>query len=219
MVVAIDGPAGAGKSTVAGRLAQALGYLHLNSGAIYRAVALLALRGGIRLDDGEGLAAAARRARVTFAPSGALYVDSEDVSAAVRATAVDEAVAKVAALAAVRKAVTEHQRRIAEQADVVVEGRDVTTVVFPDAPVKVYLDASLTERARRRYEELREKGDLTTMVEVRSRMSDRDRCDETRAHSPLRVAQDAVVVDTTGKTIEDVVDELVRIVRRRAGNA
>lgn len=213
-IVAIDGPAGAGKSTVAKRLAAALGYIHLNSGALYRGVALSALQRDVSLDDENGLAEIAREVEMSFAEDGAFLLDGNDESSAIRTPEVDAAVAKISHWKAVRREVTAHQRRIASERNVVVEGRDVTTVVFPNAQVKIYLDATPDERANRRFLELQAKGESASMEEIAEQMRERDRRDRTRSESPLKIAPDATVVDTTGLTIEESVERIRRIVEK-----
>ncbi|GIX06233.1 MAG: cytidylate kinase [Candidatus Poribacteria bacterium] len=216
VIIALDGPAGAGKSTLAQQLARRLGYVHLNSGALYRAVALLGLRNRVSPEDGPRLAELARQARMEFTSTGRLLVNGEDVTEAIRAPQVDAVVSRVAVHPPVREAVTEHQRRIAGRGNVVVEGRDIGTVVFPEAQIKFYVDASVEERARRRYLQLRqEQGTVPPLEEIERQIRERDRADSTRETSPLRVADDAILVDTTGRTVEQVVEEMVQIVRKR----
>ena len=204
-VVAIDGPAGSGKSTVSRLLAASLGFTHLNSGALYRGITLLALRGSIDLGNEARLADVARSASMDFDADGGFLLDGEDVSEQIRSSEVDSAVSTVAALPRVRAAVTAHQRRIAAGKSVVIEGRDVTTVVFPQAQVKIYLDASVEERAARRHADLLAQGEDPDPAQVESEIRIRDERDKTRADSPLMVADDAVVIDTTGLSIPDVV--------------
>lgn len=204
-VVAIDGPAGSGKSTVSRLLAASLGFTHLNSGALYRGITLLALRGSIDLGNEARLADAAASASMDFDADGGFLLDGEDVSEQIRSSEVDSAVSTVAALPRVRAAVTAHQRRIAAGKSVVIEGRDVTTVVFPQAQVKIYLDASVEERAARRHADLLAQGEDSDLAQVESEIRIRDERDKTRADSPLMVADDAVVIDTTGLSIPDVV--------------
>ncbi len=214
-VVAIDGPAGSGKSTVSKLLASSLGFVHLNSGALYRGITLLALRGNIDLSAEGPLADAAGSVSMDFGADGSFLLDGEDVSEAIRSSEVDSAVSTVAALPRVRTAVTAHQRRIAAGKSVVIEGRDVTTVVFPQAQVKVYLDASVEERATRRHADLLAQGEDADLAEVASEIRIRDERDKTRADSPLMVADDAVVIDTTGLTIAEVVSAIERVAKDR----
>jgi cytidylate kinase len=198
-VVAIDGPAGAGKSTVARALAQRLGYTYLDSGAMYRAVALAVLRrGGVP-------GAVARDAKVELGER--VLLDEEDVTAAIRSPVVSEAASRVAADAEVREAVVAKQRRLLADGDWVAEGRDIGTVVAPAAEVKVFLTADARERARRRARELG--------VDERTVLADqaiRDERDRTRAHSPLEPARGATILDTTGLSLEEVVERVARLV-------
>jgi cytidylate kinase len=200
MLVAIDGPAGAGKSTVARAVADALGFTYLDTGAMYRAVALASLRG-------HGLPYAAE---IGFTEDGHVMLEGEDVEGLIRTPDVSEEASKVASDPQVRKAMVEQQRRLIAQADWVAEGRDIGTVVAPDAEVKVYLTASPEERARRRAAELG--ADLETVL---ADQTIRDQRDMQRADSPLRPADDAVEVDTTGLTIDEVVDRIVSLTGAR----
>lgn len=204
MLIAIDGPAGAGKSTVARALAKCLGFTYLDSGAMYRCVGLLALR---RRDDKP--AGLAREARIAFA-DGRVTLDGEDVSAAIRTPAAAEAASRVAADPGVREALVAKQRELIALGDWVAEGRDIGTVVAPDAELKVYLTADASERARRRAAELG--ADLDSVL---AEQAERDERDSTRAHSPLRAASDAVELDTTGLTAEQVVERIVAILPPR----
>jgi cytidylate kinase len=182
-IVAIDGPAGAGKSTVARKLAAALGYTYIDTGAMYRAVALSAQRRGISFDDAEGLADVAQGLDFSFLPEGErprLLVNGEDVSQAIRTPEVSRGSSMVSRWPGVRTALVEHQRRLAREGGVVMEGRDIGTVVFPQARAKIYLTATVEERARRRHQELAE----SDLEEVRRDVEDRDRRDMEREHSP-----------------------------------
>jgi cytidylate kinase len=222
VIVAIDGPAGSGKSTVARALARRLGFAYLDTGAMYRAVTWLALTHEVPLDDAAGLDRIARGARIDFerTPGEPLatrvLADGHDVTDAIRTPEVDAAVSAVASQPAVRDAMVAQQRAAAAHAvDCVVEGRDIGTVVFPDAELKVYLTASAEERARRRHEEQRDAGLGVQADEVLASMRRRDRLDSTRAASPLAAAEDAVVVDTTGMTPDAVVEHVAAMAKER----
>ena len=201
MVVAIDGPAGAGKSTVARALARALGFTYLDSGAMYRAAALALL------ERGGAASEAAERADIRLGER--VLLDGRDVTADIRTPEVTEAAAKVAANPAVRAALVRKQRELLSSGDWVAEGRDIGTVVAPDAPVKVFLTADAAERARRRADELG--ADVDT---VRRDQALRDAQDSTREHSPLRLAPGAVELDTTGLSVDEVVERIVALVER-----
>ena len=197
-IIGIDGPAGSGKSTVARAVAERLGWTYLDTGAMYRAVTVLAMRAGVDLADEAAVLALAATADIALRP--VVLLNGEDVSVALRTPETNEGVSIVASLPLVRAAMGERQRAMAaaESHGVVVEGRDITTVVFPEAPTKIFLTASLEERAKRR-------GDETSASIAR-----RDQADESREASPLRQAADAHVIDTTGLTITEVVEEIVR---------
>ena len=209
MVIAIDGPAGAGKSTVARGAAAALGFTYLDSGAMYRCVALAALRDGVDLDDGEALGELARRTSIELSPSG-VRLDGEDVSEPIREPDVSSAASRVSAHPQVRDAMVAQQRALISASDYVAEGRDIGTVVSPDSPLKVFLTASEEERARRRAAESGE-----AVESVLEAMHARDGRDIEREHGALRAAEDAVELDTTGMAVGDVVDAVVRLARER----
>lgn len=212
-VIAIDGPAGSGKSTVARLLAARLGYLYLDTGAMYRTVAYLALREGVALDDTASLAALTRGARISFTPNGKVFAGETDVTEEIRGPSVSAAVSEVSAHRAVREILLEEQRRMAGDADVVMEGRDIGTVVFPDAAVKVFLTARPEVRAERRRNELVGKGEHQSVDQTLAAIEERDRYDSQREVAPLRQADDAVVVDTSGMTIDEVVATLEGVAR------
>ena len=209
VTIAIDGPAGSGKSTVARRIAEKLGLLYLDSGAMYRAVTLLAIRGGLASDSPE-LLDQVKACHIEFKNNGkTILLNAEDVSVQIRTPAVNRRVADVAKIPEIRSEIVKHQQRIGAQGRIIAEGRDLTTIVFPDADFKFFLDASVTERAKRRLSELRRQNVDITLAAVEAEITDRDEKDKTRAHSPLRVADDAINVDTTDKTIGEVVDFII----------
>ena len=210
-VVAIDGPAGAGKSAVARAVARELGYTFVDTGALYRALTLAALRSSTSLEDEQGLACLARSLRIE-AVDGRTLLDGEDVSAPIRDDDVTRAVSTVAAHPGVRSEMAEIQRSIAGNADVVMEGRDIGTSVFPRARFKFFLTASLEERARRRARD-RGLGDPVELGALQRSLHARDQADAGRAASPLRKPRDAVEIDTTSMPESDVVAAIVRAVR------
>jgi cytidylate kinase len=214
-VIAIDGPSGAGKGTVARRVAETLGYHHVDSGAMYRAVGLKALRDGLRLDDEDAIARLAERSALEVT-ADRVTIDGDDVTRAIRTPEIDRAAAAVARLPRVRLVLVARQRDLGANGAIVMEGRDIGTVVFPHADVKVYLDASPEERARRRAQDPAHSGGPSKVAEVATLLTERDRQDQTRAASPLYAASDATVIDTTGKSIEEVVAEVLRVVQSRS---
>jgi cytidylate kinase len=219
LVVAIDGPAGAGKSTVSFALAARLGYVRIDTGALYRAVALFGDARGVSWEDGPGLAAIARSLPLEFRRVGEqthLFVDGADREADLRTPHVSQGASKIAVLAELREALLGVQQEMGRNGGVVMEGRDIGTVVFPDADVKFFLTASDQERARRRLRELLQKGTTTTLDEVLAEIRERDRRDSTRATAPLKQADDAVYVDSTDMDFDGVVARMESEVRARA---
>ena len=207
MIVAIDGPAGAGKSTVAHRLAEQLGFRYLDTGAMYRALTWLALQRGLPLGDGEPLAELAAANPVTFDEQGRVWIARTDVTATIRQARIDRQVPVVARHPPVRAVMRDRQRQLSAEGDVVIEGRDIGTVVAPNAEVKVYLNADASIRARRRQEERPDIGGDALATDLRLR----DQSDAAR----MRPAEDAEQIDTTDLQVEDVVDRIERLVRER----
>ena len=220
LIIAIDGPVGSGKSTVARRVAELLGYTHLDSGAMYRAVGLKALRDGVPLDSPERLAELAEAARIDLVTrDGKLRVllDGEDVTDAIRAPEVSHAASVVAVVPGVRHPMVAEQRRAGERGSVVMEGRDIGSVVFPHADLKIFLDASPEVRASRRQRELEEKGEPMEFENVLAEVHARDRRDREREMSPLLRADDAVVVDNTAMDAEETARVIVLLAKEQAG--
>lgn len=221
--IAIDGPAASGKSSVGRRLAAHLNYLYFDTGAMYRAVAFLAWERGIDPDDEQHLGELARTTRIDVIPpvSGsslpyAVQAEGRDITQELRRPEVEAIVSAVSAHPAVRAALTAQQRRIGLAGRVVMVGRDIGTVVLPEADLKIYLDASLEERARRRYAEYRARGRVVTFEDILAAMRERDRLDSTRETAPLKRAPDAVYVDTTALTLDEVVERLLNLIVARA---
>ncbi|TKJ29841.1 MAG: cytidylate kinase [Chloroflexi bacterium B3_Chlor] len=217
--IAIDGPAAAGKSTIGGLLAERLGYLYLDTGAMYRAVTWVALERGVDIGDEQAVTALARIMRIAITrptvDDGRQYTvlaDGEDITWEIRRPEVDSHVSRVSAYPGVREVLTEQQRSIARQGRVVMIGRDIGTVVIPDADLKVYLDASVEERARRRYLELLERGDEADYDDTLSAMKRRDRIDSDRAVAPLKAAEDAIRVNTDNLSIDEVLSVVEGII-------
>lgn len=224
MIIAIDGPAGAGKSEIAKRLAAALGFGYLDTGAMYRAIGLKALRGGVDVDDGAALAAmlssTALDVRTSSAGAPVIVLDGEDVSGLIRTQQVGEAASHVSAQGVVREWLLDSQRRIAAGGDVIMDGRDIGTQVLPNAEVKIYLTADAGVRAQRRVDQLAQKGEQADYESVLREVQERDHRDMTRAVSPLRRAEDAHLVDSSYMTIQQVVDAIMeRVDAVRGGKA
>ena len=217
MVVAIDGPAGAGKSTIAKRVAARLGFTYIDSGAMYRAVALWALRRKVDPGDMHRVEQLAIAAEIELSP-GRIRLNGEDVTDAIRTPEVSAGASKVAVIPGVRRAMVAKQRAMGERASVVMEGRDIGTVVFPDADVKVFLDADPRERVRRRLGDVRAAGEEIPESALAEQMMERDQRDSTRADGPLAQAPDAAYLDSTSLTVEEVEEAILKMVRSRVTN-
>lgn len=217
MQIAIDGPAGAGKSTVAKAAAKELGFLYIDTGAMYRAVGLKAIRSGIAFEETERIEkmTSASDIGIKSEEDGQhIFLDGEDVTGLIRTPEVSMAASRVSAIGGVREALVALQRKIAGENNVIMDGRDIGTKVLPDAKVKIFLTASVEERAMRRYLEMKEKGAEADFEEVKRDMEQRDYNDTHRAFSPLRAAEDAVVIDTTGKSLEESVEMIKECIGR-----
>ncbi len=218
LIIAIDGPSGVGKSTLSKLLAAKLGYVNIDTGAMYRSAALAALRNHVSPDDAAALGELVGRIRIEFEHADGgdrVMLDGEDISNAIRTPEISQLTPKVAAVPAVRQAMVARQREMGAAGGVVLEGRDIGTVVFPHAEVKFFMVASAAERGRRRYEELRGRGLDVDLRQTVREVEERDLADSRREHSPLLRAVDAVEVDTTGLSIEQVLEKMLAVVRKR----
>src|SRR5512141_1487316 len=219
-IIAIDGPAASGKSTIGLKLANALGYLFFDTGVMYRAVTWLVLQRGVDVRDEAAVTALAEEARIDVAPASKpdgrtcdVLVDGQDITWETRSPQVEANVSPVSAYRGVRKALSEQQRRIGQRGNVVMVGRDIGTVVLPNADLKIYLDATAEERARRRYEEILARGGEADYDEILQKVRERDRIDSTRAVAPLRAADDAVVVDSDRLNADEVFEQVLALVK------
>jgi cytidylate kinase len=217
VVIAIDGPAGAGKSTIARRLAERLGFTYIDTGAMYRAVGLWGLRQGVDPADMHRMEQLAIAADIRLSP-GRISLNGEDVTDAIRTAEVSSCASKIAVIPGVRRAMVAKQREIGERTSVVMEGRDIGTVVFPGANVKIFLDAQPQERVRRRLAEEKAKHAAVSETEVAAQMKERDRRDSTRRDAPLSQAPDAVYIDSTSMPIEEVEETILKVIRSRVSN-
>ena len=214
--VAIDGPAGAGKSTISKKAALELGYVYIDTGAMYRTVGLKAVRLGIDTKDIEGVSSILPTLDIDIRHEGVeqhIYLDGENVSDKIRTPEISMAASNVSAIPAVRVAMVELQRNLAANHNVVMDGRDIATFVLPDAEVKIFLTASVEARAKRRYQELIGKGENVSFEDVKNEMIQRDKNDSTRAVSPLKIAEGATVIDTSNLTLEESIKKVVEHIR------
>ena len=212
--IAIDGPAGAGKSTIAKAVAKTLGFVYIDTGAMYRAIGLAAHRRGVDTTDAAAVSAILDEIEVSIshdARGQRVYLNKEDVSEEIRLPEISVAASHVAVIPAVRLKLVELQRKLAQQTDVIMDGRDIGTYVLPDAQLKIFLTADLAERARRRYAELTEKGVATTLDAVTEDMAFRDKNDSGRDFAPLKPAQDSVMVDSTAMTLDETVEKITHL--------
>ena len=215
IIIAIDGPSGAGKGTVSRTVAHVLGYRHIDTGAMYRAVGWKAVQSSVPLEDEQAIAAIAERASIVV-EDGLIMIDDHDVTRAIRTPEMDKTATAVARLPRVRAVLVARQRAIGEQGGVVMEGRDIGTVVFPNAQLKIYLDASTEERARRRAQDAAHTSSQVGQAAVAEAIQARDQSDKTRTVSPLTLAPDAVHIDTTGMPVDEVVQRVLDLVRERS---
>jgi cytidylate kinase len=213
LVVALDGPSGAGKSSAGRELARRLGYVYIDTGAMYRALALRALRAGARLDSETDLVPLAHGVRIELR-GGRVLLDGEDVTAAIRSREVSGAASRVSVHPGVRREMVARQREMGKAGGVVLDGRDIATAVFPDAEVKIYVDADPSVRALRRHAELEAAGEEADLAAIEREVRERDWNDSHRADSPLTRAREAVLIDTTGLGLDEVVARMVEVVER-----
>jgi cytidylate kinase len=220
MIIAVDGPAASGKSTLARRIADALGYLYFDTGVMYRAVTFAALQKGIDIDDEAAVSRIAieididvRQASVNDERQYDVLMNGEDITWNIRSSAVDTNVSQVSTYAGVRQAMTHVQRQIGLRGDVVMVGRDIGTVVLPEADLKLYLDASVEARAKRRYDECEARGEHVKLDEILAWMRERDRIDSTRTIAPLRPAKDAIILDSTTMDADEVFDKALSLAK------
>ena len=221
--IAIDGPSGAGKSTISRKAAEKFGFIYVDTGAIYRTIGLATKIRGVSLDDTaaviELLPTLESELKYNDAGEQHMYLDGNDVSRDIRLPEVSMLASKVSAIPAVREFLIDMQRGMAEKYDVIMDGRDIGTVILPNADLKIFLTADVRDRARRRYEELRAKGMEKPFDEVLAEMEKRDEQDTQRAAAPLKAADDAVLLDTSGNTLEESIDEVCRLISEKTGRA
>lgn len=214
--IAIDGPSASGKSTIAKRLAKALGYVHIDTGAMYRCVAYLAIKSNIDLSDEESLGKMAETMDIELSTDGRVFLDQEDVTEAIRNEDISVGASKVSIYANVRRAMVKRQQKMAETKGFIVDGRDIGTVVLPDAELKIFQTASATSRAKRRYKENLQKGINSDFELLKNEIEQRDFQDTHRKESPLKKADDAIEIDTSDMTVEQVVSKIISLISERS---
>ena len=214
--IAIDGPSASGKSTIAKRLAKALGYVHIDTGAMYRCVAYLAIKSNIDLSDEESLGKMAETMDIELSTDGRVFLDQEDVTEALRNEDISVGASKVSIYANVRRAMVKRQQKMAETKGFIVDGRDIGTVVLPDAELKIFQTASATSRAKRRYKENLQKGINSDFELLKNEIEQRDFQDTHRKESPLKKADDAIEIDTSDMTVEQVVSKIISLISERS---
>ena len=217
-IIGIDGPAGSGKGTVTKKIANKLGLINIDTGSTYRCVALEVLNKNVSLEDKEKIIEIAKNIDIKIEPNSnvdKVYLNGEDVSKKIRSKEVTQIVSPISSINEVRFAMVDLQRKMAEGKNVIMEGRDICTYVFPNADVKIYLDASAEERAKRRYKENQEKGIQMTYEEVYENIKKRDQIDKTKEIGALKKAKDSIIIDTTSLTIDEVVERIIEIILRR----
>ena len=214
--IAIDGPSASGKSTIAKRLAKALGYVHIDTGAMYRCVAYLAIKSNIDLSDEESLGKMAETMDIELSTDGRVFLDQEDVTEAIRNEDISVGASKVSIYANVRRAMVKRQQKMAETKGFIVDGRDIGTVVLPDAELKIFQTASVTSRAKRRYKENLQKGINSDFELLKNEIEQRDFQDTHRKESPLKKADDAIEIDTSDMTVEQVVSKIISLISERS---
>ena len=215
IAIAIDGPAGSGKGTIAKLLSEKLGYTNINTGAMYRCVALETLRKNYKLEEEDKIAEIAEKIHIQLEKDGRVLLNGEDVSKKIREKDVSETVSPLSYNLAVRKTLVKKQQEIAKQKDVIMEGRDITTVVLPDADYKFYLDASIEERAKRRYLQNQEKGIEMSLEEIKENIKNRDYIDMHKEVGALKRTEDQIYIDTTNLSIDEVVEKMIQIIKEK----